>query len=150
MVKTTIIDGNSIKDKMNIPLSVDSKVKLLGTEYDIPISESVFSKHILYTGTIGTGKTTAIFQLLSQLIPEMKSDDVMVIFDTKGDFKNKFFRPGKDVVISCNSDATHKWNIFREVLIDGKENSEENLLEIVNSLFEEKIRRSNAPFFPLL
>lgn len=148
MVKTTILDGNCIKDKMHIPSTIASKIQFVGTEYSIPISESVFSKHILYTGTIGTGKTTAIFQLLDQLIPEMKSDDVMVVFDTKGDFKQRFFREGKDVVIGCNSDATQKWNIFKEVLIDGKDDFEENLLEIVNSLFEEKIRRSNAPFFP--
>ena len=78
----------------------------------------------------------------------MTDDDVMVVFDTKGDFREEFYRPTKDVVISSDSKATDYWNIFKEVLINGNDKAEENLLEIVNQLFEEKIRRSNAPFFP--
>ena len=148
MANSEILDGISIKDKINMPAASDIGVSLIGKECSIPLTASVMSKHLLYTGTIGTGKTTAMFQLLDQLIKKMTGNDVMVIFDTKGDFKQKFFRPGKDVVISSDEKATAYWNIFKEVLINGKDQMEENLLEIVNSLFEDKIKRSNAPFFP--
>ena len=73
-----------------------------------------------------------------------------MIFDTKGDFRRRFFRPGRDVVISNDDTATAYWNIFREAMIDGTdvERVEENLLEIASNLFKEKIQRSSSPFFP--
>lgn len=148
MLRPEILEGLSIKDRISMPPDSDLGIAFIGEDCRIPITSSVLSKHLLYTGTIGTGKTTAMFQLLHQLIEKMTDDDVMVVFDTKGDFQEEFFRPAKDVVISSDSKATDYWNIFREVLINGTEKAEENLLEIVNQLFEEKIRRSNAPFFP--
>lgn len=148
MLRTEILEGLSIKDRISMPDASDFGLSFMGKECSIPITGSVLSKHLLYTGTIGTGKTTAIFQLLRQLTEKMTDEDVMVIFDTKGDYKREFFRPGKDVIISNDSSATDFWNVFREVLINGEDKSEENLLEIVNQLFEEKIQRSNAPFFP--
>ena len=148
MLKSEILEGISLKDKISMPATSDVGVSLIGDSDTIPLTSSVLSKHLLYTGTIGTGKTTAMFQLLHQLIGKMTDDDVMVIFDTKGDFKEEFYRPGKDVVISSDAKATAYWNIFKEVRINGDDYIEENLLEIVSSLFEEKIKRSNAPFFP--
>lgn len=148
MLKSEILEGISLKDRISMPTSSDVGVSLVGDSETIPLTSSVLSKHLLYTGTIGTGKTTAMFQLLHQLIGKMTDDDVMVIFDTKGDFKEEFYRPGKDVVISSDAKATAYWNIFKEVRINGDDYIEENLLEIVSSLFEEKIKRSNAPFFP--
>ncbi len=52
----------------------------------------------------------------------MDNDDVMIIFDTKGDYYEKFYRPG-DIVISNDKRATGKnnvdyWNLFKEVGID--------------------------------
>lgn len=148
MLRTEVLEGISIKDRILMPSSSDIGVSFVGEKCNIPITSSVLSKHLLYTGTIGTGKTTAMFQLLHQLIKKMNSDDVMVIFDTKGDYKEEFFRPDKDVIISSDSKSTAYWNIFREVMINGEDQTEQNLLEIVNQLFEEKIKRSNAPFFP--
>ena len=148
MNKSEVLEGLTIKDKITMPPVSDMGIAFLGEDCQIPITSTVLSKHLLYTGTIGTGKTTAIFQILHQLIGKMTSDDVMVVFDTKGDFQKEFYRPGKDIIISSDSKTTAYWNIFREVLINGEDEAEENLLEIVNQLFEEKIRRSNAPFFP--
>lgn len=148
MQKSEILEGISLKEKISMPTDSDVGVSLIGVDKSVPLTSSVLSKHLLYTGTIGTGKTTAMFQLLRQLIDKMSEDDVMIVFDTKGDFREEFYRPEKDVVISSDSKATAYWNIFKEVRINGEDYIEENLLEIVSSLFEEKIRRSNAPFFP--
>ena len=149
MISEELLAGLEIKTKINnIPSIDETKISFIGTEYSIPLTEEVLSKHILYTGTIGIGKTTAMFQLLKQTIAQMQEDDVMVIFDTKGDFIKEFYRSGKDVVISNDAKSTAYWNIFKEVLINGEDHVEENLLEIVNSLFESKIKKSNAPFFP--
>ena len=128
MLKSEILEGISLKDRISMPTSSDVGVSLIGDSETIPLTSSVLSKHLLYTGTIGTGKTTAMFQLLHQLIGKMTDDDVMVIFDTKGDFKEEFYRPGKDVVISSDAKATAYWNIFKEVRINGDDYIEENLL----------------------
>ena len=147
MYKSELLEGLEVKDTISTE-GIAGYASLIGDGCEIPLSESVLSKHVLYTGTIGTGKTTAMFQLLRQLIDKMNEDDVMIVFDTKGDFAKEFYRPGKDVIISSDDKATAYWNIFKEVLINGEEHTEENLLEIVNSLFEDKIQKSNAPFFP--
>lgn len=147
MYKSELLEGLEVKDTISTE-GITGYASLIGDGCEIPLSESVLSKHVLYTGTIGTGKTTAMFQLLRQLIDKMNEDDVMIVFDTKGDFAKEFYRPGKDVIISSDDKATAYWNIFKEVLINGEEHTEENLLEIVNSLFEDKIQKSNAPFFP--
>lgn len=149
MIKSTeLLEGLCIRDKLIIPAGVTPFASFVSETDSIPLTDSVLSKHILYTGTIGTGKTTAMFQIIRQLINKMTDDDVMVVFDTKGDFMKEFYRMGKDVVISSDDKATDHWNIFKEVLINGEEHIEENLLEIVNSLFDDKIKKSNAPFFP--
>ena len=147
MYKSELLEGLEVKDTISTE-GITGYASLIGDGCEIPLSESVLSKHVLYTGTIGTGKTTAMFQLLRQLIDKMNEDDVMIVFDTKGDFAKEFYRPGKDIIISSDDKATAYWNIFKEVLINGEEHTEENLLEIVNSLFEDKIQKSNAPFFP--
>lgn len=147
MYKLELLEGLEVKDTISTE-GIIGYASLIGDGCEIPLSESVLSKHVLYTGTIGTGKTTAMFQLLRQLIDKMNEDDVMIVFDTKGDFAKEFYRSGKDVIISSDDKATAYWNIFKEVLINGEEHTEENLLEIVNSLFEDKIQKSNAPFFP--
>ena len=142
--------GLEIKDKMVIPASsLSSKVCFVGEEYDIPLTQDVLSKHILFSGAIGSGKTTAINGVIKTIVSAMTCKDVMVVFDAKGDFKKEFYRPGVDQIVSCSGDATAIWNVFREIELDGPMDVELNLMELVNSFFDEKIRRSHSPFFPM-
>ena len=122
-----------------------------GRDISLPISESLLSTHMLILGGIGMGKSNAFFHLLSQLQKRLTQDDVMIVFDTKGDYHQNFYRPGIDVVISNDDKATGPkqkdyWNIFREIDVDDR--LEENTLEIAKTLFCEKINRSSQPFFP--
>ena len=80
----------------------------------------------------------------------MTADDVMIIFDAKGDFYNSFYRPG-DVVISNDYTATESggvdyWNVFNE--IENDEHMEENIVEISKALFHQKLEKTNQPFCP--
>lgn len=144
-----VIAGLEIKDSISCSPKGAVLANLISNrETKIPLTDDVLSRHILYMGTTGSGKTTAINQLLKQLIKGMSDNDTMVIFDTKGDFRKLFYRPGKDVIISNDDSATSFWNIFNEALIDGPERAEENFLEIASNLFGEKIRHSSSPFFP--
>ena len=116
----------------------------------IPITNEILSKHILFLGGIGCGKTNTMNFLVRSLKNTMTKDDVMVIFDTKGDFYNEFYSSG-DIVLSnddkaCGASGMDYWNIFREATVDSR--TEENLLEISNMLFSGKIEGSSQPFFP--
>lgn len=120
-----------------------------GIHRNIPISKSVLSRHLMLIGGIGTGKTNAFFQMLGQLNESLTQDDVMIIFDTKGDFYKEFYRPG-DVVISNDETAVGSdgspdyWNIFNEIA-DG-EQQYASVLEIAKSLFKEACEKTNQVF----
>jgi type IV secretory pathway TraG/TraD family ATPase VirD4 len=121
-----------------------------GNEILVPIDEETLSRHLMFIGGIGTGKTNALFQILSQLRNGLSQNDVMIIFDSKGDFYNSFYRKG-DIVIgnddkATGSSAVDYWNIFNEIELN--EHMEENIVEISKSLFLEKTSKTNQPFFP--
>lgn len=116
----------------------------------IPIGNSILSRHMLFLGGIGTGKTNAINLFLRNTRASLTSNDVVIIFDTKGDFYKDFYIPG-DIVISNDERATggdreDYWNIFNEIIADDR--VEENVSEISKVLFSEKIKNTTQPFFP--
>ena len=121
--------------------------------YSLPFSQELLSKHCLLLGGTGAGKTNFIYHLISQIKPRLSEDDVMIIFDTKGDYFKKF-HTGSDVVVSNNSihqSVASYWNIYREIAADGWNDSKIvlNANEIAWSLFQEAIEKnSNQPFFP--
>jgi type IV secretory pathway TraG/TraD family ATPase VirD4 len=150
-----VFEGYELKPAPPTMTATGARCRLVGMdssggEVYVPLDDDLFSHHILFLGGIGTGKTNAIFHILAQLRKSMTKDDVMLIFDTKGDFHKEFYRQG-DIVISNDNKATGPsgpdyWNIFREV--GQGEALEENLIEITRTLFYEKTQRSNQPFFP--
>jgi type IV secretory pathway TraG/TraD family ATPase VirD4 len=157
MRTTEILDGNKLQPSpisMNIP---DNEIKcaFLGQGFDgksafVPFNNDLLSRHILFLGGIGTGKTNAFFQLIKQLRHSLNEDDVMIIFDSKGDFHELFADPG-DIVISNDNRARGKngvdyWNIFNE--IENDDHMEENIIEVANVLFQDKIEKTSQPFFP--
>lgn len=118
------------------------------------ISNEIMSKHTLILGGTGSGKTNLFYHIVSQLKRNLCSDDVLIIFDSKGDFFDKFYE-NKDVVVANNSKyngLTSKWNLFREILIDGFNNEEDyqfNARELSYSIFAERIKHSgHNAFFP--
>ena len=117
---------------------------------NIPVGEQMLSRHMLLLGGIGTGKSNAFNFLIRNVRANLTDRDVVVIFDTKGDFYHEFYRPG-DVVISNDARADggsgpDYWNLFGEVTIDDR--VEENILEIAKSFFAEKLEHTTQPFFP--
>ena len=121
MSKTTVFEGNQLNRQAPAVLSDNARCAIRGTDAEsrrvsFPLSDDLLSKHLLFIGGIGMGKTNGIFQILSQLRNHMTSNDVMLIFDTKGDFYESFYQPG-DIVISNDEKATGPngkdfWNIF--------------------------------------
>jgi len=155
MKKTEIFDGNELH---NIPVPytiagskcVFQGISPAGADIFVPLDNELLSRHILFLGGIGTGKTNAFYQIIRNLRHNLTKEDVMVVFDTKGDFYKEFYQPG-DIVISNDDTATGAtgkdyWNIFGE--IEKNKHMTGNIIEIAKTLFHNKIEKTNQPFFP--
>ena len=155
MKKIEVFDGNQLSETPLLYPTQNPRCAFIGVDQAgrdiyLPIDANLLSRHMVLLGGIGTGKTNTFNQIIGQLRHTMTQDDIMIIFDTKGDFYNTFYRPG-DIVISNDQSATGPngtdyWNIFNEIEHD--EHMEENIVEIAKSLFHQKLEKTNQPFFP--
>ena len=114
------------------------------------IDENLMSKHILLLGGSGCGKTNSFLYFLEMLRENMTDDDIVIIFDTKGEFYDGFSKDG-DYVIGNSArfrKISNTWNIFEEVLADGWDDSNisMNSREIASALFRDR-GSSTQPFF---
>ncbi|MBR6578402.1 MAG: type IV secretion system DNA-binding domain-containing protein [Clostridia bacterium] len=135
----------------------NDKIVLLGTHNGVGtsfgLSDSHLDKHSLFIGSTGCGKTTLLNKMIDQIQSKMTQDDVMIIFDSKGDFYSKFGKKSGTVLLG-NSNSYYKksvrWNIFKEICADGWDNRNlvTNAQEICKNLFAEREKRTNNPFFP--
>lgn len=159
MPTNVILQGTSLNTNgLPKPLA-NPKVVLSGTSGGKAVSfgldDDILSKHTLFVGGTGCGKSNLFYYFVKQLKAKMGTDDVMIIFDSKGDFYDKFRpTPRKDIVLgNAPKYRSHpeRWNVFREVLADGWEDREIviNTQEICKAFFEERTENnSNNPFFP--
>jgi len=156
-ISTRLLWGNSVSQNTPPGLSAGAMVKLPGTfngkPSSISLDESALSKHTMLIGGTGCGKTTLFYHFVSQLKKNMTNDDVMIIFDSKGDFYSKFFNNSTDLVIGNSrqySGESERWNIYREILADGNEERDFiiNTQEVCKSFFEERTKNTTNAFFP--
>lgn len=133
-------------------------LSMTGTANDRPsafkLNTEIMSRHLMLIGGTGCGKTNTFFHIVDQLKSQLKRNDVMIIFDTKADYYNRFFNPASDIVLSTAKkfkDVAVVWNIFNECLIDGddKDVLAENISEVSWGIFSEAINKNASnPFFP--
>ena len=157
MQEIELFAGNHLHQKIQAAGKESARFRLEGTDGawragSVAISDDLLGKHLLFLGGIGTGKTNAIFHLTRQIKDALTESDVLIIFDTKGDFRQEFYAPG-DVILSNDETATGPtgpdyWNIFEELDIGNKERLEENIVEIAKSFYVDEIRKEHQPFFP--
>lgn len=125
-----------------------------GYSANFKMNSDILSRHLMLIGGTGCGKTNTFFHIVSQIKDQMDNDDVMIIFDTKGDYYNKFYDQKTGYVLSTAErfrDATVAWNVFEEILVDGTDpyTLNDNVSEIAWGLFSEAIEKNTSnPFFP--
>jgi len=157
IVKIDVIAGSNIQIGEGIIRSIVSspsayKYVIQGAsgekfEFD---EEAILQKHILILGAIGSGKSNSLYHIISEIRKGMTSDDVMVLFDTKGDYLKEFYADG-DSVIGIDRTGPYSyvnWNMFEDIKIE-----EEGLRvlaadEIISTFFQSSMEKSNNPFFP--
>lgn len=156
-VGKNVIQGTAVS-KNGLPITTGTPSLLLKGEFNgkpasFGLGEDVISKHMMLVGGTGCGKSTLFYHIIEQLKKKMTADDVMIIFDSKGDFYSKFFNK-KDCVIGNSPQyiqQSERWNIFKEILADGWDERQVmmNATEICKALFEERTKNNSSnPFFP--
>ena len=115
---------------------------LEGLDGIIRFDEPLLSKHVLFLGSIGSGKTNAMMQVVTDLRHNAGPDDVFVIFDTKGDYHAELYQD-EDAVGSANErrpgPGGRFWNIFRDLLAADIEERVTKIFEIATTIFAEQL-----------
>lgn len=153
----TVLQGSTVSKNALPPMPVNPALifngEFNGRRTHFGVDEDLISKHMLLVGGTGCGKSTLFYHIIKQLKNKMTADDVMIIFDTKGDFQSRFYNPSRDCIIGNSSQyyqQSQRWNIFKEILADGWEDRQVilNTQEICKAFFEERTKNNNNPFFP--
>ncbi|MFT4136662.1 type IV secretory system conjugative DNA transfer family protein [Microbacterium sp.] len=118
----------------------------------IGFDDADLGRHVLYLGGIGTGKTVGMRALVRSIRQAMTANDVMVFFDTKGDYYESFHRDGDAVIAATTADIYRgqvTWNLFAEFedLPLGRDVDDE-IMELCSGLFASLIGKAgdNAYF----
>lgn len=156
-VGKTVLQGTTVS-KNSLPPMPDKPALILQGEFNgrqasFGVDKDLLSKHMLLVGGTGCGKSTLFYHIIKQLKSQMTADDVMIVFDTKGDFHSRFFNHSKDCVIGNSNQyyqQSQRWNVFKEILADGWDDRQVilNTQEICKAFFEERTKNNNNPFFP--
>lgn len=154
MEKTKVIFGSEMRTTVAIE---QSDAIVLYEDRDnlassFTLNPKILSRHLMLLGGAGSGKTNVFNLTLEQLRDEENAseNDIIIIFDTKGDFKRNFYRSG-DIILGNGKEyraISARWNLFDDVLADGDlpEDYEMNAREIATSLFSGR-GSSSQPFF---
>lgn len=139
---------NSIPHIDNSLVSLPGEMK--GYDCNLGINDDILSKHLLLVGGSGCGKTNTFFYFVDQIKRKMTVNDCMLIFDTKGEYCEKFAEK-TDYIIGNNRSFRqigYSWNIFDEILADGWDDLSVliNTREIAAALFHDRASKAQ-PFF---
>ena len=160
VIKTTAINGTTDAATNNAvsasgPAVLRLPGKCNGRIVSVNLDEDLVSRHALLIGGTGSGKTNLMTRIVDQCLKKMGDNDVALIFDSKGDYYNRFFKcPYVKTYVLGNSpqyrDSSVKWNIFGEVLADGVNPASitVNAREIARDIFEERAKNTTNAFFP--
>ncbi|MBD5525401.1 MAG: type IV secretion system DNA-binding domain-containing protein [Lachnospiraceae bacterium] len=112
-------------------------------------NDDLLSTHMLAIGSIGSGKTNTIYFIVREIIKNISEGDVLVFFDSKGDFLKRFYRPGDFVIGNPDQYSGYKlsyWNVYEELKTTGGDR-EDSIREIATSLFRKRIETAKDPTF---
>ncbi len=82
---------------------------------ELPLVKDAETQHMLITGTTGSGKTNCFHTLLPQIRDKGQR---AVIVDTTGEFVDRYYRPGKDLLLNPLDTRSVPWHPWAECVGD--------------------------------
>jgi Type IV secretion-system coupling protein DNA-binding domain len=105
--------GAVLLDDAQQESSADRPNALTLAGHPIPFMDE--TKHFKIIGTTGTGKSTAIRELLTGAL---RRGDRAVITDPDGGYLKQFYNPGRgDVILNPFDPRAARWDLFGEILL---------------------------------
>lgn len=110
--RTKVLGGVTLLTLKDYMKEFKKKKFVPGLEIDgIPLHKDAEVKHIMISGTTGSGKTNAMNHLLKSI---RARGDKAVIVDTSGDFVAKFYQAETDKILNPLDERSKKWNMWAE------------------------------------
>jgi len=81
----------------------------------IGIPASFEPEHLLLSGAPGTGKTNILHVMLDGIRKDGKR---AIVYDTAGTFVERFYRPGKDIILNPFDTRSAQWSPWMDATID--------------------------------
>lgn len=81
----------------------------------VPILAESEVQHIMVSGAPGTGKSVLIMAILDQIRQRKQR---AIVYDISGDFVQKYYRPGLDIILNPMDARSPSWNPWAEVRIE--------------------------------
>lgn len=133
MYRPDVVEGQSLQRLAGYAGANQAIAGVDGVGASIGFDDSMLSKHVLFIGSIGTGKTVGMSALVESLREAAGPDDVFIFFDSKGDYIERFFREG-DASLAVDRDDVYPgsktWNLFAELA----DREPHELVEAVNEI----------------
>jgi type IV conjugative transfer system coupling protein TraD len=99
-----LVDAETLAQQIKNP----SPIKIA----NIPIPLDLLARNLLAVGSMGAGKS----QVIEQIIEDSRNwKKKMVIYDKTGEYTQRFFRPGIDVLLSPIDARCADWSIFSDL-----------------------------------
>jgi len=99
------------------PRRLNRAIRSDGEKVDLRIGKVAFPKsaevkHALILGRPGAGKTVLLSGLLERL---MEREERGIVYDFKGDYVERFYRPDRDLLFNPVDERCLAWNLFDEI-----------------------------------
>jgi type IV conjugative transfer system coupling protein TraD len=82
---------------------------------NMPLVKDSETRHILIAGSTGSGKSNCLHILLPQV---RAANNPAVVVDTEGTMVERYYRPGKDIIINPFDARSHEWDFWDEIIDD--------------------------------
>ncbi len=110
--KNKHVSGQKIASAWKIRLLLTLKGKASKIKIGpLPLVKDTETQHILITGGTGSGKTNCIHHILTQI---RLLGHRAVVIDTTGIYRERYFRPGKDILLNPTDPQSVPWHPWAE------------------------------------
>ena len=103
----------------------------------IPFPKDAEFLHTVILGSTGTGKTSAILDLLDQI---RRQGDRAIIYDKMGSYTQTYYDADKDIILNPLDARSKSWSFFREI-------RKESDYDYIASAFIPEKKDSSGPFW---